>query len=330
MSWLLLVTFAVALCAAWVTAACLGVLSRYFTSWSTRAGSTALRAAAVLLPLAAGIAVLVVTLLPAPLGGGCHCVVHGDGHPHLCIEHPWLAAPLVRWMAPIVTIWALLSAYRVASVLRDVGSSVRLAEQLRSVPAHYVDGVPIRIVDDGSLSAFTVGPWRPVIAIDRGLWEKLGEDERRAVVHHEHAHCRRRDALTQACLQLGVALLPWSARSFWLRAWRAAAERLCDRHAASVLRDATSVALALVSVERLRLLAKRQAGRAPALGVAAGSQLELRVRALLGQRDTVSAPLVNDLLAVGIPLLGAAALMLVWPGSLVHHAAESLLGILTH
>jgi hypothetical protein len=97
-----------------------------------------------------------------------------------------------------------------------------------------------------------------------------------------------------------------------------------------VLRDATSVALALVSVERLRLLATGQPGRAPALGVAAGSQLELRVRALLGQRDTVAAPLVNDLLAVGVPLLGAAVLMLVWPGSLVHHAAESLLGVLTH
>jgi hypothetical protein len=329
MSWLLLVTFSVALLAAWAVAACLSAVARCLASWRVREGSTAIRAAAVLVPLAVGAAVLAVTLLPAPFGS-CHCAAHGDGHPHLCIRHPWLAAPLIPWLVPIVTVWASFSAYRVTAVLRDIGKSVRLAAQLRALPVCHVDGIPLRIIDDGSLSAFTVGLWRPVIAIDRGLWDGLGDDERRAVVHHESAHFQRRDALTQACLQLVIALMPWSARSFWPEAWRAAAERVCDRHAASMLHDVTSVAMALVSVERLRLQAPHRYGMAPALGVAAGSQLELRVRALLGQRDTSAAPLVSDLLAVGIPLLAAAALMLAWPGSFVHHAAESVLGFLTH
>jgi Zn-dependent protease with chaperone function len=327
-SWLLLVTFSVALVAAWTTAACLSAISRCCAGWGVREGSTALRAAVVLAPLAVGVAVLVVTLLPTPWGE-CHCAAHGDGHPHLCFRHPWLAAPLVEWMLPIVTVWASVSAYRLSSVLRDIAGSLRLASELRALPARAIDGISVRIVDDGSLSAFTVGLWHPVVAIDRELWNGLCDEERRAVVHHESAHCQRSDALTQACLQVATALLPWSAGSFWVRAWRVAAERLCDRHAAAVLHDATSVAMALVSVERLRLQGPYRGAVSPALGVAAGSQLELRVRALLGQRDTSSAPLVSDLLAVGIPLLGAATLLLAWPGSFVHHTTESVLGFLT-
>jgi Zn-dependent protease with chaperone function len=159
----------------------------------------------------------------------------------------------------------------------------------------------------------------------------LDAKERLAVLHHEHAHVSRGDALTQACLRTVSAVLPWSiSHGPWLRAWRSATEVICDRHAAMKVGDPTAVARALVSVERLRAEARVAQAPVPALGVAAGSDLALRVHALLDERPAASPPLTSDLRLIGVTLLVCAVLLVAWPGSSLHHAAESVLGLLTH
>jgi hypothetical protein len=123
-------------------------------------------------------------------------------------------------------------------------------------------------------------------------------------------------------------VLPWSAQGPWLRAWRTATEVACDRHAARQLQDATSVANALVSVERLRARARVRPELASALGVSATGDLSLRVRALLGEPPLAAPPLTSDLRPIGAALLGLSVLLVAWPGGFFHHAAESLLALL--
>lgn len=331
MSVVLLVSLALGLLLAWLVAISLAAAASVFSlrqRLNARA-STRLRALVVALPCIVGLVGLVVVLLPSPLSH-CHCVGHGGQHPHLCVRHPWLALPLFGFAAPIAGTWLAFAALRVWSVLRDVIRGERLAKQLRVFPARLVDGVAVRLVDGLGLGAFTIGLWRPVVVVDRSLWRGLAPVERLAVLHHEHAHASRGDALTQAFLRVLSAALPWSARAAWLCAWRSATEVACDRHAALQVRDATSVAKALVSVERLRAGARAEGALAPALAVAAGGELGPRVRALLEDPPLAPPPLTSDLRPIGLGLVALAMLLALWPGAFLHHAAESLLGLLPH
>ena len=332
MSAVLLVTFSLALILAWASAASLSALAGLMPL-EHKVGpqpSTRLRALTALAPGALALVVLLVVLLPSPLSQ-CHCFAHGDGHPHLCIRHPWLALPLLGFAAPVAIVWLGFAALRVSRVVGELAKGERWARQLRLQPAELIDGVEVRFVDTLGLGAFTVGLRHPVIVVGRDLWRRLNPLERRAVLHHEHAHATRGDVLTQACLRAISAVLPWSLNHGpWLRAWRCATEVICDRHAAMKIGDATSVARTLVSVERLRAEARVGHVQSPALGMAAGGDLTLRVQALLDERPAPSPPLTSDLRPIGVGLLALAMLLVAWPGSLLHHAAESVLGLLTH
>lgn len=331
MSVVLLVTLSLAVLLAWIAAAGLAALARLLRQQPLigSRSSTRLRAATVLAPFILGMAVLLVVLLPSPLAH-CHCFVHADGHPHLCVRHPWLAVPLVGFAAPIAIAWLVFAMLRVSRVVHELAKAELWARKLRRTPAELIDGVEVRFADALGLGAFTVGLWKPLVVVDRNLWRRLDPVERLAVLHHEHAHAVRGDALTQACLLLISAMLPWPVQGPWLRAWRSATEVLCDRHAALELDDAPSVANALVSVERLRGEARLPHNLASALGVAAGGDLALRVRALLDERSPRSPRLTSDLRPIGIALLFLAVLLVAWPGGFLHHAAESVLGLLTH
>jgi Zn-dependent protease with chaperone function len=328
----LLVTLALAMILAWVSAVGLSALAGLvpLEHQATARPSTRLRALTALAPGAVALVVLLVVLLPSPLSE-CHCFAHGDAHPHLCIRHPWLALPLAGFAAPVALAWLTFAALRVSGVVRELVKAERWARQLRLQPTEVVDGVEVRFVRTLGLGAFTIGLWQPFVVLNRDLWGRLDANERLAVVHHEHAHLTRGDALTQACLRVASAVLPWStSHGPWLRAWRSATEVICDRHAAMKVGDPTAVARALVSVERLRAEARVTQAPAPALGVAAGGDLALRVRALLDERPTVAPPLTSDLRLIGLTVLACAVVLVAWPGSALHHAAESALGLLTH
>jgi hypothetical protein len=331
MSAVLLVTLSLAVILAWVSAVSLSALAGLMPLEHRvdPRPSTRLRALVALAPGALALVALLVVLLPSPLSQ-CHCFAHGDGHPHLCVRHPWLALPLLGFAAPIALVWLAFAAARVGRVVAELAKGERWARELRLQPAELIDGVEVRFVETLGLGAFTVGLRRPVVVVGRDLWSRLDPVERLAVVHHEHAHATRGDALTQAWLRAISALLPWSLNHGpWLRAWRCATEVICDRHAALKVGDATSVARALVSVERLRAEARVGRALSPALGMA-GGDLALRVQALLDERPSASPPLTSDLRPIAIGLLALALLLVAWPGSFLHHSAESVLGLLTH
>ncbi len=331
MTVVLLVTAALALSVAWVSALGLSALAGLMPLHRAvnRRPSTRARALLALAPAGVALMVALVVLLPSPLTQ-CHCLTHGDGHPHLCVRHPWLALPLLGFAAPVAVAWLAFATLRLGRILREAWKGERLASELRSQPTELVDGVEVRFVPTLGLGAFTLGLWRPFVVVGRDLWAQLAPSERLAVLHHEHAHVTRGDALTQTCLRVASALLPWSTSGARLRAWRSATEMSCDRYAAIKVGDPTIIARTLISVQRLRARAPLQPVTLPVLGITGDGDLAQRVHALLDEHPAAAPPLTSDLRLIGIGLLASSALLLAWPGSFMHHAAESLLGFLTH
>lgn len=302
-----------------------------------RAASPALRAAVVLAPAMLAVLGCVALASPAPFSAGCHCASHGLHHPHLCLHHPQFAMPLAGAAAVLLGAWAAIAAPRLLRLAREWLAAARWARAIRRLPVTSVGGVPVRVVPCGAPGAFTVGALAPVIVFDQGLFEGLSEEERRAVAHHEEGHAARRDPLTLLALRAAAALFPMPGARARIEAWRDAAEATCDSYAAARLGDAAAVAAALVAVERAREAAG-SAGEPPALaalalGAPAGARLAERVHGLLDGLhgdDSARRRLRNDALAAGIVTLGAAALAALWPGDLIHHAVETLLGWLAH
>jgi hypothetical protein len=292
-----------------------------------RYSSPALWAALVLAPLAIALLVVAALLLPAPLGA-CHCAAHAPHHPHLCWVHPQLAAPLIVPAAVLLLSWTLLVAPRLWRVVADVRKTARWARDV-SERTVSVDGVDIWLANCGSPIAVSAGTLTPRIVFDRKLWSRLNDQERRAIVHHEHAHVLRGDGLTLLALRLAAALylLPVAARI--IVDWRAAAELACDRHASSALGDPLAVASTLLLVERECQLSTHSHVHG-ALAARPGALLEFRVRALLEPERYRAGGLANDLLIVGCALCTAVFLVLVWPSDGVHHGVETLIGWAFH
>lgn len=293
--------------------------------------STLLWAAIVILPLAIAFIGAITLILPTPFAA-CHCGEHGLHHPHLCLWHPALGAPLVTPALVVLAAWLCPVAPRLLGTIRDLVRSTHQIRRVRELSPELLEGTPVRFADCGSPTAFTAGAFSPIVVVDRALWNELGETERRAVLHHEIGHIERRDGFTYLVLRFCLALQPWLPARL-LDSWRFAAELECDRRAASELSDPTAVAGALVAIERLRaglpdLL--RPAGAA--LGVFERPGLERRVMALLDpRRDQVRAKTsANDVLGILVVMLGALVLALAWPGDFLHHAIETAIGLLGH
>lgn len=284
--------------------------------------------AALLLSPAVVAALACVALAVQDPFSGCHCAAHGLHHPHLCLSHPAFGRPLVLPAAGVLVLWAVLVAPRLVRLGREALAGERWARAAAALPVEHVDGVAVRIAGSGAGGAFTAGALSPVIVVGRALWDALSARQRRAVLHHEHAHVERRDGLTLLALRLCDALSPVPLRGPLLARWRAAAESACDLHAAHRLGDGVTVAEALLAVEKAGDGAVLPEPAA-ALGVGAGGDLERRVVALLDvvPGDERGDALGNDLLAVAVLASGAGLLALFWPGDALHHAIETAVGL---
>jgi Zn-dependent protease with chaperone function len=311
-------------------AGAVGVAARHARglSWDGRDDIPVLRAAVIFAPALLALLGTVAFASPARVFSPYHCAAHGLHHLHLCPHHPELTLPLVVPAAGLVALWLAHAAPPLRRLAQEILSAARRVRAVRRLPVAWMDGIPLRIADCGAPTAFTVGAFAPVIVIDRRLLGALTEEARRAVAHHEEAHSRRRDALTLIALRLALALFPIPGGDRLIDAWRAAAERECDRYAAARLRDAGAVAAALVAVERARVGARERPPPALALGAPAGVALEQRVHALLElvEAGGTAPRLRNDALAAALAALAAAALVSVWPGGSFHDAVETVLG----
>ncbi|HEU5075017.1 MAG TPA: M56 family metallopeptidase [Polyangiaceae bacterium] len=265
-------------------------------------------------------------ILPGAFVTSCHCLVHGLHHPHLCVHHPAYAASMVFPAAVVLAGWAYFALPKLSSLLARCWHTWLWVRRFTSSPVHRLENVAFRLIDAPGLGACTTGIIRPIIAIDRQLWSRLNEEERRAVLHHEDAHCRRLDPLSSLLLEACAALAVPTHAVELLRRWRAAAEAECDRHAAARVGSPESVASALLSLESYHR--SQPACSVPLSVGAGGSALEARVRTLLdADRGAQPANLVSDTLAVALGGLAVVVAVTLVGGDVVHHAGETVLGL---
>lgn len=293
--------------------------------FSTLTSSTGSRAAWIMAPVLAAVTLCVALVLPGLVHSACHCVAHGLHHPHLCLRHPDYAAAVLIPAGLVAVAWSCLALPRLAQLLSGLWQTGRWARSVERVPVRVLDNVRFRLIDAPGLGAFTTGLFTPLIAIDTGLWHRLDEEERRAVLHHEDAHRARLDPLTLFVLKICtiLAVLPGAAEL--LRKWHATVEEECDRYAAKVVAAPEPVASALLALERYHRGQAQQV--LPLRTSAGGATLEARVRTLLASEPAAKrSNLANDVLAVLLVGLAIAAFFTLATGDLVHHGAETALG----
>ncbi|MEZ4222917.1 MAG: M56 family metallopeptidase [Polyangiaceae bacterium] len=316
-----------------------GALATGIGAWASRTGraahSSAVWAALMVGPLLVALMSTLALVAPEP-GAGCHCLRH-DHHLHICLLHPALASPLVYPALAVLGLWLLAALPRMTRQLIAATRGMRTVHRIRRVPPRRIGDTQLRILPCGSPSAFTAGAVAPVIVVDQDLWQRLSTVERAAIVHHESCHVSRADTLTLLVLRCCLALQPWLPSSL-LERWRHATEIACDRHAGNRVGDPSVVAEALVRVSRLR---GEAAGCEPlpkeaALGAFGAGGLEARVHALLapeaGSHGASRATVLhaNDVLRLLLPALGVGLLVCFWPGDLLHHAIETVIGLVSH
>jgi Zn-dependent protease with chaperone function len=220
----------------------------------------------------------------------------------------------------------VLGAPQFVGIVANVWQTSRWAWQISKAPERVFDTIHFHLIDAPGLGACTTGLLRPRIAVDRTLWRKLSNDQRRAVLRHEAAHRQRRDPLTLFVLQICAALaIPTQAVKL-IRRWQMDTETECDRHAADVMGSPDPVVSALLVIARhhreTRLITL------PIGASAAGSELEGRVRTLLADTPSPrSANLACDALAVMLSGVAASTVVSLVAGDLIHHAAETALGL---
>jgi len=298
------------------------VLARRRTHPRTRAR---ILLALALAPAAVPAALLTMSFAPGVLGllglPADHCLQHPE-HPHVCLAHPPAALTMPR-AALLGVAGALLGlgAVKAGAGLRRAHRQV--AALRLGVVGSLAPGVA-RLDSDRPFS-LAAGLWRPEIFVSRALAEALPPEALRAVVVHERAHARRRDALSRAVARAAsLAHLPPLRRRL-LAAHALAAERACDEAAGAALGDRLGVAEAILAVERLHGAAGAATPAAavfPAFEGADGS-VPARVRALLAPPPRPPTPGMRRREVV----LVLAGLVLLAPA--LHHGVEHLLAALT-
>jgi Zn-dependent protease with chaperone function len=232
-------------------------------------------------PAVAGLVLVVLALAPSLahlVGIGIdHCHEHGH-HMHFCLIHSDL------WTGSALDLLILLLAgLAVVTLAGDLPQRLWRAHGVaRTLEALALPGAATtswRTVDmDGPL-ALTAGLIRPRIYLSRRLLEALSPAELAAVLRHEQAHRRRRDAVRQVVAEVLARLHLPPIRRRLLAHLSLAAERACDEEAALGGTGRLCVAGTLLKVARLN--AAHQWPTDALLPTIAGADLEARIEALL-------------------------------------------------
>jgi hypothetical protein len=269
-------------------------------------------------PLVVGTGVAAATLLPS-LGGLLwvgldHCPNHHVGHDHLCFVH--VPGPLgpegMFLLAAFVAVVGTFTIQRGLTLLKASRSVKKLVTSTS-------DGTNVHIIEHDAPFAATVGITAPRVVLSRRLLEVLPPEHLEAVLAHEHAHVRRRDPLWKVVASTLTAPLPPKTRRALLKDLELAAEQSCDQEAAEELGDRLCVAQAILTMERH--LAGITAPQCAVTTAFDNAPAVKRVERLLAPKKSPT-PIRWDILLI---LFTAIALV---SASSLHHAAESLLGIL--
>src|SRR5690606_13669671 len=149
--------------------------------------------------------------------------------------------------------------------------------------------------------AFVLGALKPRVFVTRGLFKPENEQHRASVIAHEQAHLARADTLRRLLAAAASRFqLPGVARAMERRLSRAH-EMAADEEAARVVGRRVCVARALLHLARAAAQSPRQAITVE------GSDVDVRVRALLSAPTNNHHPGARALLFSGAPGLGAIA-----------------------
>jgi beta-lactamase regulating signal transducer with metallopeptidase domain len=211
-------------------------------------------------------------------------------------------------LAAVWAIGAILVAARLAAGLVAARAMVRRASPAPSwaravAQVERATGLraQVRMTDDLDAPAVT-GVVAPVVLVPRAS-QAWTEARKVAVLHHEIAHVRQRDCLTQILAQLACAL-HWPNPLAWLAARRLRLERELSADDAVITAGTRATSYA----EDLLVIAGARPAPAGALGMAERSQLAARVAAIVspGRARLPLAPL-----PAAIVVAGAAAVLFV-------------------
>ncbi|KFZ30057.1 hypothetical protein IDSA_05800 [Pseudidiomarina salinarum] len=233
-----------------------------------------------------------------------HCLEHGLGHPHLCLEH------FTPQQSSLITVMALLAVAAIVSV-KVIGLFRRLSGQsLLNRHLRQIHSGVINWVDTPREVALVSGLLRPRIYISRCLRKRLDQKTLRLIVAHEIQHVRNRDLIKMWGIELTLLLYRRSTRQALRAAWVNRREQRVDAQLAQRF-GRSAVAESLLSMVQVD---KHE----PALN-SNGGEIERRLQALL---TPAMAPVGRLSL---VPLL----LLLLITGFAVatqHHALETLIG----
>jgi GWxTD domain-containing protein len=219
-----------------------------------------------------------------------------------------IAAALDRSMPTVVAVWlagvvllffrlsvGIITAQRMMSVATQPPSRELLHVFHRI--AHRIELTrPIRLLHSALVQIPTVIGWlRPVVLIPLGCLSGLSASQVEAILAHELAHIRRHDYLVSILQSIVEALLFYHPAVWWVsRRIRREREHCCDDLAVQYTGDALTYARALSLLEE-----HRSALPPIALG-ANGGILSMRIKRLLGSKESVDAPQVVALTLLGI------------------------------
>lgn len=256
---------------------------------------------------------------PAWFGGVDHCDTHGH-HLHLCVIHggDWLSRP---WALALVAGLSTLALVRVAQLVEvTMRGRRRLRTVERSSERIEDGGIPVFRAPSNLPFCFVAGFRSPRIFVASSLWDKISEEEREAMLAHEHGHIENGDIWRSTALSFFALFgAPILALQF-KRLWADATERLCDRMAADHSGDSTTIASALVNMVRAP-----QTLHGLSFPPTPGA-VESRVIAVLTQEGTGHS-LASKLSHVSVALIGIAAITSALLADPLHHALETLFGL---
>jgi uncharacterized protein (TIGR03435 family) len=196
---------------------------------------------------------------------------------------PFLSWVVMVWFAGTVVFWIRLTGgWVVAARMRSLlvrRAPTEWQETLVSLGRRIGLSRPVRLLVSALVEVPTVVGWlRPVVLLPVGALSGLPVDHLEALLLHELAHIRRRDALVNMLQSIAEALLFYHPAVWWVSGHiRAERELCCDDVAVAASGDRLTYARALAQLE-----SNRPAHINAAVAVN-GGRLSDRIARLLGQ-----------------------------------------------
>ena len=275
-------------------------------------------------PIGIGVLLSVCALLPSLMPwlgmSGDHCHVHGNHHPHLCLQHPPLGTDsLLAWI--ILLMLAMAVVWYALRGVRDSLWRRRFIETINKLSCGDSKG-NIRWINWQLPLAFTSGIlYSRIIYGSTSLVKHLSARQLEVVLAHECAHRERQHNLWRFVAgAISIFHLP-TLRRILLNELELAFEQICDEIAASCVGSRVQVAETIVKVEKQFT----NTDTTSPLGMTAfrGSNVIDRVESLL----TPPASSITTFKILTFPALVLLVVTVIFAVPL-HHFTETLLGIL--